>query len=346
MLIQILVVLSSSKLGSCADFCQFPYETTGKTVDLELTFRLYSLIDFQDVAGDLLISGSLVATWYDPCGWNLASKLYPNRTKNFKTALIDFHYFKLPWLTQDTTKDVKAFDNTGNMPAEVHDSGHISYWGRKVWTADCLGNFTKFPFDSHICELKFFTWETSEFLNISKASFDLSSTWHDPERLTLFSSQVGTTRLLQSGYQCGDENCYNSWVIFPIYVYRKWFPYYFFVIFLPITMLALLQLSAFFIPHDEIDRITFSGTIFLSNTLTSSEVMGYIPKTAEPVVVVTASNIATLASMVAIVFFVLSYFYKDKYPRKKMIHVQRGATVFFTIFYIVLLTSTIVVISQ
>ena len=344
MLIQILLVLLSSKLGSCSDFCPLPYESTGKTVEIELIFRLYSLIEFQDVAGNLDISGAIVAMWHDPCGWNLASKLFPFRTANLSTAVVDLDYFKLPILTQDATEHVNVFESTGEMPMEVYDSGYVAYWGRKHWTANCFGEFTNFPFDTHTCELNFFPWDNIEFLNITKARFEILSEWYDPERLSLFSSDVGTIRNTQYEYKCGEKLCSYSWVTFPFNIYRKWFPYYFFVVFLPIFMLSLLQLSAFFIPYDEIDRIAFSASIFLSNTVMTADVMGYIPKTAEPVVVVTASNIATLVSLVAIVFFVLSYFYKDKYPRKKMIYVQIGATVFFTVFYIVLLASTVLLV--
>ena len=342
----VLLVLLSTISVFCNDVCPNPYETTGKTLELELNFILYNLVDFQDVAGSLDISGALEVIWYDPCGWNLASKLFPFRTKNYSTVYLDFKHFKLPILTQDTTGHINVFESTGAKPIEVYDSGYVTYWGRKLWTAYCFGQFRNFPFDTHTCLLNFFPWENVEFLNITKASFDLSSSLYDPERLSLFSSDVGSVRNTQYEYQCGERLCHYSWITFPIYLKRKWFPYYIFVIFLPLFMLSLLQLSAFFIPFDEIDRIAYSGSIFLSNIVMSADFISYIPKTAEPVVVVTTSNIATLVNLLIIVFFVLSYFYKDKYPRRKMIYIQIGATVFFTILYIVLLTLTILLIQN
>ena len=313
--------------------CPFPFETTGKTVQVLLQLRFYSLDDFQAVDGFLLVSGSLSATWHDPCGWNLAQRVYQNRVENATAITMDYKFFWIPVITQDTAKNLRAFENTGNMPLEVYDTGHVTYWGRKQWVADCTGSFHKFPFDEHLCELSYFAWEPIRFVNITEAKEVINEDVYNPDSLTLFTAEIKPAEVSELKYLCGNSTCINAWASFSVSLKRKWFPYYFNNIFLPMLLLAILQLSAFFIPHDEIDRITFSGTIFLSNAFISSEITKYIPQTAEHVVVVTVSNMATVGSMLAIVVFVLSYLKKDIFQREKMVKIQKATTAIFILFY-------------
>ena len=337
---KLLILLVSIGFGAQAErnvSCPFPFEKTGEPVSVTLTFQFYSLDEFQDVEGYLFLSGTIVGNWYDPCGWQLAERRFPRRIENRTSVFIELDYIWTPVICQDSTIGLRAFENSGDMPLEVHKSGYITQWGRKLWRADCKGSFNKFPFDKHTCQLAFFSWEPAEFVRIVNVKETTVTFGYDVNKLPLFSAVIQPVTFSAFDYLCGNSTCTSGWATFSIVLERKWFPYYLNNIFLPILLLAILQLSAFFIPHDEIDRITFSGTIFLSNALITNYISSHIPQTSEQVVIVFTSNIATIGSMLAIVFFTFSFLYKDSVENEQMMTtIQKSGTVAFIAFYLIL----------
>ena len=150
-------------------------------------------------------------------------------------------------------------------------------------------------------------WEQDRFTNYSQFSMlkpdDKYDTSHQP-----FHFKPQPAHLVKIEWQCGlNETCQTFTVDYPVFVQRKWFPYYFYGLFIPQLSLSLLQLSAFFIPYDNSDRIMYSVTLFVAYAISGSEVGRLVPETAENIPIVMAINLAIVNSMLATIYFSIMF---------------------------------------
>ena len=326
--------------------CPFPFDNDGEVITIDIQLQVLSLAEFRDVQGSLEIKGTLASTWKDSCSWNLLKKIKSKQTANRTYITTDCKYFWLPLISQDNSNNARAYANTWDMPVEVHEDGTIIYYGRKSWPATCDGQFSKFPFDTHHCHLEFNLWYSTDFLRFGNSSLYFpQGPYYNPDGLLLFSAYYQQPVKFQSTYDCDGKVCLVDRVKFGIVLKRKGFPYYFSGIFIPIFCLSFLQLSSFFIPYTSVDRIGFSGTIFVAEALVTSEISSLIPQTAEHIFIVTSSTLASFASMASTVFFIFCFRLRNTVDQKWMKKLQIFATFIFIGFSIILYISTIVCIA-
>ena len=311
--------------------CPFQYVNETKAVEIELKFRFYNFFYFDDIDDKLSCNAFVIATWHDPCGWKLAQKLMPNRTKHVTGGIsLDRSYFWLPLILQHIDDNPKAFD-TVNTPLIVNSNGYVEFWGRKIWIATCEGQLAKFPFDSHRCSFLFTTWETIDFVKISRLTLDFSSDNLQLNTLELFSAQFLKPRNFSLPYDCLGKQCISDWAEFPLILTRRWFPYYFHGLFIPLALLSLIQILTLLLNFNEIDRITLSATIFLAYAVFSSQIASFFPVTSQHVYMATAGTSMLILSILSTIFYISIYTWQNTF--KIRYKTNKIGTIFFLLSY-------------
>ena len=322
--------------------CPCPFDTTnGTRIAINVSFGVSEVDHFDDVAGILSIRGILLFKWIDPCAWPLMESLFPARTSQGISIIADSNLFWHPYILQDHSQEY-LIQGQG-MPVGVEKSGQIQDWIQKTWTTRCVGmSRVKFPFDRHHCSVEIFLWNNLLFNYFDQASFDLSI--YHVNSNELFDFNFGNAISTNRSYcQSGGIDCLASNIQFPIEISRKWYPYYFYGLFVPQVALAVLQISAFLIPYDHCERSAFSVTLFVAYTVTKSEIQTYIPQSSESITIVTASSVAMIGSMLATVYFGAIYAVSTGNSEKRLcLFIDRLFLLCFTIFFTLLYFSTIV----
>ena len=334
-------------LGDGKDLhCPFPFDGMAKPVMVDLELRIFALAEFHDVFGSLIIKASLVSAWNDSCGWKLAQKLFPKKTETNTIVYIDSDHFWIPLMSQDNSDGARAYDDTGYMPIEVYESGLLRFYGRKSWLATCKGQFSKFPFDVHICRLDYLSWFNTNFVRFSKVTLEFGiNSVYNSDGLALFYADYSPPLHFQSTYSCANRTCSIDRANFTVILKRKWFPYYIFGVFLPLISLSILQLTSFFMPYSDVDRITFSGTIFVANALITRAIRSYIPQTSEHIIIMTTSSLASIGSLFSTIFYIFSFAMKTEVKENVMKRMEKIAISLFSVFSILLYLITIVCIA-
>ena len=337
LMVLILILIFLSKIASYANgeiLCPFKYINESIPLEIELKFRFYQLIDFHEKDGVLESSGYIIAKWYDPCGWNLAQTLYPNRTNPKQGGVaVDRKYFWIPILVQEHDDNAKVFDTT-NTPLYVSSNGYIELWGRKTWLAKCQGHFSKFPLDQHHCSFVFNSWDSAYFVKISHAELDLSGGNYQPDSLTLFSAQFQTPRTFTLDYSCNNELCDYDWVEFPLLLSRQWFPFYFHSIFIPFILLSLIQLMTFLLHFNEMDRICLSATVFLSYAVFSSHISYLSPVTSEHIYIIVVETFLMVLSIFSTIFYTVIFSWRNSFQQNNTLAIiNRVGTIVFLVSY-------------
>ena len=339
----LLLVKNKASVGGEIE-CPYPYIDVSKAVQVHYTFRFNSFEYIKDVEGILGCSAYLISKWYDPCGWKLAQKLYPNRTKIRETGyLLDAKYFWIPLIMEEGDSNPRAYGPT-DLPLAVNSDGFIEYWGRKKWKFTCQGRIAKFPFDQHRCTFSVNVWETTDFVTLGNASIELLHGSFEHGGLSLFNIEFQAVEKYQVSFSCKDTLCYSEWAVFPVILRRKWFPYYFHGVIVPFQLLIILQLSTFLLPYDQAERIALSATVFLSSAVFSSQIMIYFPETSEHIYIVTSGTLVMTLNAFATVYFVTIYSYKDKLTNKTISIVHRIFSISFIFLYAAIVGVTFYVI--
>ena len=333
------------KVQSELETCPCPFDVNGTTVVLKMKFRIYSMKSFDDVGGILIFDAAMVTTMYEPCGWELAVKLFPQRSKIFGDAVtMDVDHFWKPviWNEGSNVPFLYTADNSA-LAVNVFKTGWLDMWEIREWSTNCKINLIKFPFDVQRCSYRFHLWEQRSLNYVAEAIVDMTFPTFEgkPKSNTVFDIEMLQPIIRNTTWPCGHVKCKGCYVDFPILLRRKWFPYYFYGIFLPQFLLSILQLSAFLLPFDETDRITFSGTLFLAYAVANTNITSYIQKTSDNVLIVASTNVAMLGSMLATISLGISYAARKMVKKRYLVTVQKVLLAIFTIFYILLYSVTI-----
>ena len=344
------LLLPSAALGNkCLEYPLIRGDSN-QTTQVHLTFRVYFVDHFDDVNGILAIRASLILTWHDPCPWKTFKS--PDELKRFPNGSISLERTKvwIPTIIQENSLDeTLATDGASELPLTVYPDHSNELWLRKVWQNKCFDiHLAKFPFDSNVCHLTFNIWATDGAATIETGRIDFSSTGYRKSENQQFDFEFHQPTMRKKPYNCQttSEICYASAVDFPVTIHRRWYPYYFFGIFIPLFTISILQLSAFVIPYDLIERPGYSVTLFVASAVTGTEVQRYVPETSEFIPVLAAANVSSIGSMSATFYFCIIFALKRHKVGTKQ-HLQIVDGIFFAIFiifYIALYSITLVII--
>ena len=326
--------------------CEPPHHRSNEPLQVNLTLELYHMEHFDDVAGTVTIMASLSVRWRDLCvSEKVKRQAPPNRASG--PYYVDQENLWKPLLIHANSKDSPAiYENPAIFPVHIYEDDVIEWWIFKTWESNChCLQMKNFPLDEHQCNLSFSAWEES-FIKLSAVELEQRNTGTPQSQLWTFS--LDQPRLNSAEFACRKIKCRETWADFPIILRRKWYPYYFYGIFVPLLSLVFLQLSAFIIPYNCIDRTAFSVTLFVALTVTRSDLQKYIPETSESIIVVVAANIGLIASMVATIYFTLIFrlWKEDKYYTDHLEKVDLIMFILFILFYTILCSVAIVCISN
>ena len=274
-------------------------ESINGTIDLWLDFRLYFLKQVNELSLSMTVKGTLTMYWNDPEAWNFARAIKPSRSAYSESISVPNDLIWKPFIVVFNSAD--DYENTVDRngaanPIDISRAGVVQWWATGYWTVACNFNYEKFPFDTQICSLKLLNFLSAKYYRTSKWTFSI------PKQEDLVSPTM-VWQFVSSSYSnlnwTWDNNGeidYSSLVRFDIEFKRKWYPYYFYAIMVPLFCLTGLQLAAFALPKDSPDRSIYSITCLLSFAVMRAEIQNNIPKTAENILVIILINLSIVGS--------------------------------------------------
>ena len=237
-----------------------------KTMDMSLSYLLFTLIEFDEVTGILSTVSGIVLNWTDPrLQWD---PLQYNGLDYLRVPSTKTWYPELFCLNQADKLERIGDDTFGGV---VFSDGRIMRILGTLLKTSCDVDMTYFPFDTQVCRLQFSTWGYSSY-EIRMTENGISSDFlrENPRWVVLrydtFDEQLGTT---------ADS------VVVEITIKRR--PNHFVVTTLiPIVMLLFLNPFVFVLPVESGERTSYTVTIFLSQVVFMTLVGQNMPNSANP----------------------------------------------------------------
>lgn len=317
--------LSETFNGSSGSYNKLiPPSTDLSAIEVNLTFSLLQVIDFNEVAGTLEIVGFLHLEWQDEL---IDDSLNEVDHGSLTTFLIPADMiWKPPISIFNTVKAIKPISDStykarvqmGNTSCVTNDysTGTITttqtkgtpkiFWnpGINSKTA-CQIDVTNYPFDSQECTVKFITMghpRTEVKFNVNNPVVNLTN-YHENSEWTLDGSSIEE-----------EEINNGSFVIMKLQFTRR--PLYIIVnLVTPILILAIMSTLVFFLPVNSGERIGYSVTAFLTFAVYLTMISDNLPKTSDPMSILCyflLCMVAISAGTALVTIFTLRIFHKDE----------------------------------
>ncbi|XP_053385112.1 acetylcholine receptor subunit alpha-like [Mercenaria mercenaria] len=251
------------------DARQRPVLDQSHGIVVSMGFYLLTIQDFDEVAEKFSAYGLLYMTWSDQViTWD------PKDYGDAHSALFklsDVWYPKLV-LTNPYSKLSDLGDDW--MIVRIYNSGYTSFVPGAVFDASCSVDVTYYPFDTQTCSLAFNTWGyvgTEVYLipfmeEVDTTHFTKNGEW------TLNSTSV--TRI-PGGLYTSDT------IYFNFSIKRK--PMFLIInVILPIIFMAVINMLVFLLPAESGERVSYSVTVLLALAVFMTLVGDNLPKTSEP----------------------------------------------------------------
>ncbi|XP_052807050.1 neuronal acetylcholine receptor subunit alpha-6-like [Mya arenaria] len=226
-----------------------PVDNQTNPVNVECSFTLFSIIDFNDQEESIKLSGELFLTWNDVfLKWN------PDDNGGIETIFLPQDKIWRPGAAlENAFKEYTALGST-DLKVELH------YVGLLFW------------YSNQECKLQFTVWSYyEEFVNFTKFGDEIyTCDYKENSMWTLIGTSVE------------QEPSYNPKVIFRIKMKRK--PSHFVInIIIPLLLLSLLAVLTFVLPVTSGERASYAVTIFLSTAVFLTIVSSELPSSSDNV---------------------------------------------------------------
>ncbi|XP_060072690.1 acetylcholine receptor subunit alpha-like [Ylistrum balloti] len=239
----------------------YPVYYLNETLTVDLSMFLLSIQDFDEVAGVITLNGGLLQSWADfrltwnPSDYGGIEDIFLNSSVVWKPHVI----------LVSSAEDLKPFDS-GKFDVRVFYNGTCQINPGRRMLATCSVDMTKFPSDSHVCDLEIMQW----------------SVLPDEVVLGFTSTELILTYYIQNGEwdivktSVSNPTLSPGGVIFTINVTRK--PEYLSVsLILPILLVCFLNPFVFLLPASSGERISYTLTLFLSLAVYISIIASSLP---------------------------------------------------------------------
>ncbi|XP_060074460.1 acetylcholine receptor subunit beta-type acr-3-like [Ylistrum balloti] len=243
------------------------------TLQVNVTYNLFSVIDFNVVTEIVSLSGVFVILWHDyRLQWD------PDDFGGVEGMVLPASQLWLPSIVLINAADGMQHIGSDESNVYVLYNGDI-YWNPGgVLISSCLANMRSFPKDHHICRL---------------ILCNMIHTSHEME-LVVPTSAVNNEFLLKNGewdvlgIHMSDkvddydqmESSSSSYISISIHMARK-SKYFIINMLIPVTVLCILESFVFLIPVEASDRVSFSMTLFLALSVYMSVMGSFLPTTSE-----------------------------------------------------------------
>lgn len=275
-----------------------PQEKSSVPVDVNMTFLLFGIREFDELTGKFSVMAALYLTWRDfRLKWN--ASLYNN------TNVLVIPENKI-WTPNPVIKNpydsMKGFVN--NMfPVTLNHQGNVIWVPGDIISSVCDVDVTYYPFDIQICELDFVCWGyTSYSLVLHSPVSELPLTHY---------SKHGEWRLVNTTFK--SLNYGLSSVSVKIAMRRR--PMFVVLNFiLPVVCMTVLNLFVFVLPVESGERVSYSITVLLAIAVFFTLVGENLPKTSFRTAIVSYFLFSYLIISTVICAFVIlssSLYYAD-----------------------------------
>ena len=244
-----------------------PVTNQSKAVSVNVSFSIIALKDIDEVMGKFSVGGFFSISWYDESMvWNVTDYGY------IYQLLIGYDNVWVPELILlNPTEKIKPLGTSWNK-IRYHSTGVANWYPGDVIEATCVINVYNFPFDTQVCDLQ------------------MQSYGYGPTEIQLVSvrNYVDTSYLIpHSSWIVKETKAYVTLVynspqtVFRFYFERR--PQFVIVnVILPILFMCFLNVIVFLLPVDSGERIGFAITVLLAIAVYMTIVSDNLPKTSEP----------------------------------------------------------------
>lgn len=317
--------LSKTFTGSSASYNKLiPPSANLLAIEVNLTFSLLQVIDFNEVAGTLEIVGFLHLEWQDELiddsfnqtdHGSLTKFLIPE-DYIWKPPISIFNSVKVIKPISDSTYKARVQMGYTSCVTNDYSTGTINttqtretpkiFWnpGINSKTA-CQIDVTNYPFDSQECTVKFTTMghpRTEVKFNVNDPVVNLIN-YQENSEWTLDGSSIEE-----------EEINNGSFAIMKLQFTRR--PLYSIVnIVTPILILAIISTLVFFLPGNSGERIGYSVTAFLTFAVYLTMISDNLPKTSDPMSTLCyflLCMVSISAGTALVTIFTLRIFHKDE----------------------------------
>ena len=251
---------------------------TNLTRPLEVTADMYAfaLNDFDEVAGNIELTGALSLSWTDQFVRDYSSNFIYRDDFNVTVRsdfLVPNDKVWTPKLLLYNAVDGTSLVGDSAYMCRYSLETFLVTWHPKVFLKGaCAPDIRFYPFDRQICSFRFVPWgfEPSELvLRTKKNTWDMSSY-----------EENGEWSVISTGSRTWNDTR-MSYLELSIVIERK--PLYFaFNIIMPVLILCALNTMVFWLPAESGERVGFSVTCFLSFVVLLNMVMDILPRSSAP----------------------------------------------------------------
>ena len=244
-----------------------PINNQSAAVSVNISMSLVSLNNIDEVLEMFSISGFFTIDWLDESMvWNSADF----------GGISDLHIsYDNVWVPEiillNPTDKTKSLGSDWNK-IRYRSNGHASWYPGDLISAACTINVYNFPFDTQVCDLQ------------------MQAYGYTPSEVKLVSSRTDvdiSAMAPHSSWIISETNAYvaevfaSSQAVFRFHFERR--PQFVIVnIILPILFMCLLNVMVFLLPVDSGERIGFAITVLLAIAVYMTIVSDTLPKTSEP----------------------------------------------------------------
>lgn len=242
-----------------------------ETMYVNFTMELISVIEFDEVQGNLFLNAFLHLSWIDErLTWNPADYNYTY------SVLIESDKIWTPMIVHTNTieKTEKIGSDDKWQLIRIMQDGQTNYYPGGLLSSSCSADVTYYPLDTHTCSVEFVTWGfISTELQLNSVKTEVQQSYYSPNGVwTLKRSAI------ESGYGNGQIKVQLTLSRKPRFVIIN--------VILPIVFMTLLNTIVFLIPTESGERISYSITMLLAVAVFLTLVGDNLPKSSSPMSII------------------------------------------------------------
>ncbi|XP_052773925.1 neuronal acetylcholine receptor subunit alpha-6-like [Mya arenaria] len=260
-----------------------PIVDQNKAINVDINFALYSIQEINELTGKISITGTLELIWKD-------EMLEWDPTKNnyiFSLMIPISEVWYPPLIISNPDSSATAIKLEDRSVVRLLSDGTIMFYPSGVYSVNSPLDSKYYPFDKQSFTIKFVVpgfISTEVNLNAGNMSY-LSSTFNGN----------GEWALLDLKREVAIWNDVTPVALFTVSLERK-STYMIVNIIMPIVFLAVINLLVFILPPDAGERVSYAVTLLLSLAVFMTLVGDNLPKTSDPLPVLSYYLLATLTT--------------------------------------------------
>ena len=258
-----------------------PNQNLSEPTDVHILALLFSVNDFNEVSGVISIVGGFLLKWHDfRLTWT------PNSYGGIESFPISKKKIWVPNMFLINPANKMEAVGSEDFVVRMFYSGTMAWVPGGLFKTMCDVNMYTFPFDTQKCSFSVALWgyKTSEARLVPEVNTStMETTYYSPN------AQWELERTIMKYSDIG-----NAIVELQIILKRR--ALYFIINMLaPILLLSVLNPLVFVLPVDSGERVSYSITIFLSFAVFMSLISENMPKSSEPMSILSYFLVLTMA---------------------------------------------------